>query len=357
MTPSDLPVIDCDIHPVPKAQRELAKYLPQEWRDHIEIFGPSTRQPFRGSSNYPKPTPALSRRDSWPPCGGPPGSNLDFMRTQHLEANNIEIGILQPLFPSAKDQRNPDFGIALSRALNDWQVREWTERESRLRASIVVPCEDATASVREIDERALQKDFAQIFMTVRARDPLGDRRYWPIYEAAVRHDLPIGIHTGGVTGGPVGAGGWPSYYVEEHQSHTAATAAMLASFVFNGVFEQFPALRIVCVEASFAWVPPFVWRMDRQWERHRAEVPHVKSPPSHYISRNVWLTTQPIDEPPRPRDLLDVMEWVGWNRLLFATDYPHWDFDDPKVAVKAALTNDQKRLLFNENARKVYRFD
>src|SRR5690606_19126608 len=123
--------------------------------------------------------------------------------------------------------------------LNDWLVREWTEREPRLRASIVVPCEDAVASVAEINARASQRDFVQIFLTMRAREPLGEKRYWPIYEAAVRHDLPIGIHSGGVTGAPVAAGGWPSYYVEEHQSHTAAAAAMLASFVFNGVFEAF----------------------------------------------------------------------------------------------------------------------
>src|SRR5690606_20831386 len=138
-------------------------------------------------------------------------------------------------------------------------------------------------------------------LTMRTREPLGEKRYWPIYEAAVRHDLPVGIHSGGVTGGPVAAGGWPSYYLEEHQSHTAAAAAMLASFVFNGVFEEFPQLRVVCVEASFGWVPALCWRMDRLWERLRAEVPHVKRPPSEYIGANVWFTTQPIEEPPHSR--------------------------------------------------------
>lgn len=350
-------IVDCDIHPLPRSPQALNAYLAPRWRNFAEnSVGPWTRQPFRGSSSYPKPTPALSRRDAWPPAGGPPGSDLDFMRAQHLDPNEVAYGILQPLFPSAKDQRNPGFAVALSRALNDWQVREWTERESRLRASIVIPCEDAAASTAEIDERAAQDDFAQVFMTMRAREPLGERRYWPIYEAAVRNGLPIGMHSGGVSGLPVAAGGWPSYYVEEHPSAVTSAAAMLASLVFSGVFEEFPTLRIVCVEAGFAWVPAFCWRMDRCWERSRTELAHLTRPPSDYVASNIWFTTQPVDEPPRPRDLLKVMGWIGCERVLFATDYPHWDFDDPRSAIKALMTEDQKRMIFSQNARSLFGF-
>jgi uncharacterized protein len=354
---SEIAVFDCDIHPLPKSTKALARYLPGEWRDYLDAFGPWTRAPFRGSSSYPKLTPALSRRDAWPPCGGPPGSDLDFMRVQHLDANNIEYGILQPLFPSAKDQRNPAFAIALSRAINDWQVAEWTQLEPRLKASIVVACEDAAASVAEIDARAAQSDFAQVFLTMRAREPLGEQRYWPIYEAAVRHNLPVGIHVGGVTGLPSASGGWPSYYFEEHQSHPVAAGAMIASLVFNGVFEAFPQLRVICIEASFGWAPSLCWRLDRQWQRLRAEVPHLRRPPSEYIKSNVWFTTQPIEEPSRPQYLLDLMEWTGFDRLLFATDYPHWDFDDPRTAIKAPLSDEQRRMIFSGNAHALYRLN
>lgn len=99
----------------------------------------------------------------------------------------------------------------------------------------------------------------------------------------MRHDLPVGIHVGGVTGLPSASGGWPSYYFEEHQSHPVAAGALLASLVFNGVFEAFPLLRVICIEASFGWAPSLCWRLDRQWERLRAEVPHLKRSPSDYI--------------------------------------------------------------------------
>jgi hypothetical protein len=56
----------------------------------------------------------------------------------------------------------------------------------------------------------------------------------------------------------------------------------------------------------------------------------LKRPPSEYIRSQVWLTTQPMEEPAIKSQALDAIDWIGWDRLLFATDYPHWDYDDPE---------------------------
>jgi predicted TIM-barrel fold metal-dependent hydrolase len=88
--------------------------------------------------------------------------------------------------------------------------------------------------------------------------------------------------------------------------------------------------------------------------RLRSEVPHLKYPPSYYIKRNFWFTTQPIEEPSRPSDLLQLLERVGWDRLLFSTDYPHWDFDDPRSAFKAPLSEAQRRQVLTDNAAGFY---
>jgi predicted TIM-barrel fold metal-dependent hydrolase len=98
-----------------------------------------------------------------------------------------------------------------------------------------------------------------------------------------------------------------------------------------------------------------MWRLDKQWERMRSEVPHVKRPPSEYISENVWFTTQPIEEPENNRHLLDTLRWVGTDRLMFSTDYPHWDFDDPRYAFKVPLSPTERAQIFRDNAKRVYR--
>ena len=69
----------------------------------------------------------------------------------------------------------------------------------------------------------------------------------------------------------------------------------------------------------------------------RSEVPHLKKKPSEYIRQHIWVTTQPMEEPEDRQHLFDTMEWIGWDRLLFASDYPHWDFDDPFRAFPAGL--------------------
>ncbi len=94
--------------------------------------------------------------------------------------------------------------------------------------------------------------------------------------------------------------------------------------------------------------------MDRQWAKLRNEMPHLKRPPSEYLRSNVWFTTQPIEEPEPREHLAETIEWLGWDRVLFATDYPHWDFDDPAHALPIRMTEQQRRMVFRDNARAVY---
>ena len=208
-------------------------------------------------------------------------------------------------------------------------MAEWTSRDSRLKASVVVPFEDGPTSAKMIEARAGDPNFAQVLLLTRTAEPLGQRRYWPIYEAAAEANLPVGIHAFGYGGTAMTSGGWPSYYIEEMVGHAQCQQAVLTSLIFEGVFERFPTLKVVLVEAGFAWAPAHAWRMDRQFAKLRKEVPHLKRLPSEYMRSNVWFTTQPVEEPEPREHLADAIEWMGWDRVLFATDYPHWDFDDP----------------------------
>ena len=349
-----LGIVDCDIHPMLRSEAALLPFLSRRWRDELETNGLRTKNPFVASYAVPKSTPALSRRDSWPPAGGPPGSDLDFMRAQHLDLYGIETGILQVLIPSGKDQRNPAFGAALCAALNDWQVAAWTEPERRLKASITIPAEDAEESVAEIARCAGKPDFVSIFISARTTEPLGRKRYWPIFGAAQRYGLPLGIHTGGSNGVAKTPAGWPSFYFEDHFADALAMQPLLASLVLEGVFEAFPELKVVMIEGGFGWAPALGWRLDQHWARMRSEVPEVRHPPSHYIRRNVWFATQPVEEPPEPADLRALIEWIGWDRMVFASDYPHWDMDDPRRSLKLALDEAETRALFRDNARTAY---
>ncbi|MPY96022.1 MAG: amidohydrolase family protein [Acidimicrobiia bacterium] len=349
-------MVDCDIHPITRTPKDLHPYLPTRWRRHLETYGSFQRNPFFANTAYPRYAPALSRRDAWPPGGGTPGSDLDFMREQHLEPNNVLVGLLQVLAPSGIAQRNVDFGAAMCRAVNEWQLVSWTTPEPRLRACLTIPQEDPAQAVAEIEHWAGDPAFAQIAMAPRAFNPLGQRRYWPIYEAAVAHGLPIGLHGSGYGGYPDTGSGNPSYYAEDHHSNAMSMQALVTSLMFEGVFERFPDLKVVLIEGGFAWAPSLAWRLDKLWARMADEVPHVPEPPSAYLRRNLWITSQPMEEPQKPRHLRDVIGWMGEDRLLFSTDYPHWDYDDPTQVFKVGFDDELLDKLFLGNACAVYGF-
>ncbi len=352
---STMAIADCDIHPTPNSVQEIHPYLDPRWREHIDTFGMLRRHGCLTGSAYPKGTPGANRRDAAPPNGGKPGSNLDFMRAQHLDPNNVQLGILNMISPHPGGIQNPELSAALCSALNDWQVAEWTSREPRLRASVMVPYEQPLAASAEIDRRAGDRSFAQVLLLSRTAEPLGQRRYWPIYEAAVRADLPIGIHAFGYGGAPLTGGGWPSFYIEEMFGHAPCCQSVLTSMVVEGVFEQFPSLRVIMIESGFAWLPSLAWRLDKHWKRLKAETPYLKRLPSEYLREHVWLTTQPMEEPEPWTHLLDIIEWIGWDKLLFATDYPHWDYDNPAQCLPLPLSREQRARLFHDNAQALFR--
>jgi predicted TIM-barrel fold metal-dependent hydrolase len=345
-------IADCDIHPQRKDPKGLYPYLEQRWRDHLDAYGALVYQGMVAGPLYPKGQPNASRRDAVPPEGGVQGSSLKFMQQQHLDPNNVALGILCPL--SLQGFRNLELGAALARATNDWQVAEWTSQDKRLRASVVVSNEDGEGSAKEIRSRAGDKNFAQVLLMSRNTEPLGQRRYWPIYQAAEEAGLPIGIHAFGNSGHPITPGGWPSYYIEEMVGHSQCQQSALASMVLEGVFERFPKLKVISIEAGFGWAPSLAWRLDKHFDRLRSELPHLKKKPSEYLREKVWWSTQPMEEPDSKQDLLDVIGWLGWDRLMFATDYPHWDYDEPSRVLPAGVAKENSDAFFLGNARKVF---
>jgi hypothetical protein len=158
--------------------------------------------------------------------------------------------------------------------------------------------------------------------------PLGRRVYWPIYRAAERHGLPIGIHAGSLYRHPPTQSGYPSTLVEDYIAQSQAFATQLISFIAEGVFAKFPALRLVLIESGVTWLPALMWRFTKDWRGVRTEVPWVKTSPTEVIRDRVRLTVQPFDGPADAESLYRAVDHLGSDRmLLFSTDYPHWQFD------------------------------
>ena len=137
-----------------------------------------------------------------------------------------------------------------------------------------------------------------------------------------------------------------------------AFQAQVASMVCEGVFEEFPRSRMAIIEGGFAWLPPLMWRLDKNYKGLRREVPWLTRLPSEYIVEHFRATTQPMEEPANPRHLLQIVEMIGCDDfLMFATDYPHWDFDSPDRALPPAVPPELRRRILAANAAEFYAFE
>jgi predicted TIM-barrel fold metal-dependent hydrolase len=349
-----LAIADCDLHLGPPDLSGLFPFLAQRWRHYIQTYGVTHRIGWKdGGPAYPKAAPFAARRDAFPPDGAPPGTNLAFTRTQHLDAFNVQLGLINPPTPSQSPTNGP-LANALATAWNDWQIESLVRPEPRLRASVVVNYEDPVAAVAEIERCAGQAGFGHVLFLSRIAEPLGAPKYLPILEAATAARLPVAMHAFGFAGRAPTSGGWPSFYLEDMVAHANAFQAHLASMVCNGVFERLPGFRFVMIEGGFGWLPSFCWRLDKLYHRMRDELPHVSRLPSEAIRAQVWTTTQPMEEPTHKVHLADLLDWIGWDRLLFASDYPHWDFDNPDLVLPAGLTEAQRYNVMIGNALALY---
>jgi predicted TIM-barrel fold metal-dependent hydrolase len=346
-------VIDCDVHNATRSKAALKPYLASRWHDAHDHGHPY----FRGLKVGAPARPSVYRIDAFPD-EGPAGSDLALLGEQLLDRYGIRRAIVHPIAEILQFPQEGELGLALASALNDWMVAEWLHADDRIYGAISVPVEDGNLAAEEIDRASADPRFVKVTIPAMTRDPLGHSKYWPIYEVAVAHGLPIAAHVGGFSG-TEGGSGPGSFFMEQHSNLVQTYNAQAVSLIASGVFSRFPGLKVILEEGGLAWLPPLLWRLDRTWEEMREDVPHLEERPSEIARRHFWLTTQPLDEPGKPEHLAQLLEMLDMNdRLLFATDYPHWDFDDPNRVLPASVVGASvRKQILSTNAEALFRFE
>jgi len=343
--------IDCDLHPLMPSATALLPYLDEYWRDQL-VNRHIDRYSFVLTS-YPPYSP-LSARPDWRQISGLPAGDIDAIRRHALDPFGTRLAICNVLH-GAVALFNEDMAAALCAAVNDWTAKELLDREPRLRASILLPVHNPALALREIERLAPDRRFVQVLLLAMGEMLLGRRTYWPIYAASEKHGLAIGIHAGSTYHHAPTPSGWPAHRVEDYVAQSAAFESQLLSFLTEGVFQKFPALKLVLIESGVTWLPTLLWRTNKTWRGVRPEVPWIDRPPAELLREHVRLTLQPLDVPRGdPQRFARVLNHVGSDRmLLFSTDYPHWHFDGEDV-LPDGLTDDTLRRFMIDNPLETY---
>jgi predicted TIM-barrel fold metal-dependent hydrolase len=366
----DIRVIDSDVHPfVEDGVSAIFPYISKGWRQRLApmaglfaSFGARGRddgkpagigiQVARGLVPWPK------RIDAMTPTGGYPGSDPAYIGEHYFDQHNVEIGALVPVQPMLVDPFvNPDEAATIVQGFNDYFLEQWLPVDSRLRMHMVVAPQDPLRAAAEIRRLADAPGIVGVLVPP-TNVMFGDRRWDPIYEAAQEVGMPVVIHPNGsegdFQGGVAFAGGLAGSHVERYCLYFEIGVSTVVSLVFQGVFERFPDLKFVLTEYGWSWVPALLWRMDAAWKGGRANVPWVKRAPSEYVFNHVRFTSEPALEPPSDAETLRILENMHAERtLMFSSDYPHWDADQPEFVFRKIPPELEFRIK-RENAIETY---
>jgi uncharacterized protein len=249
---------------------------------------------------------------------------LDF-----LDEVGIESTVLYPTAGLAFGCiQDPEWAVALARAYNDWFYNRYYRRDNRLRGVALIPLQDVDAAIAEMRRALNELHMVGVVLTgnnadMGIRKPLGDPEFWPFYAEAERLNCAVAVH--GAVSMNIGLGGFRGFAAVQALEHPFAQMIQLTSMLLEGVFEQFPRLRVAYLEAGTSWVPFMMDRLDRSYSawsgrEQREYSALVKKAPSAYIkSGNLFFSCEGGEESMR-----HAIDRLGSSEcLLFASDFPH----------------------------------
>ncbi len=354
----DILVVDCDVH-VHESPGELAPYCDMPWRKALENVA--------DVEEYYLDIPGFSPGMTWYEARFPSGHEGRRMvhtagqMREELDEIYVDIGILFPdhLLKLAMITQ-ADYAAALARAYNAWLLEKWCSQEKGLLGCVIACPQNPEDAAKEIRRYAREPGMVGVYLPCAGLDPLwGHRRYDPIYEAAQETDLPVLLHSVTVVHPvfPFNLHVFETEFGRHICGHTFSIMANLVHMISAGVPIRYPQLRIALTEVGISWIPFLMNRMDKEYLERRREIPILQERPSHYMKR-FYYATQPIEEPENLGDLVTLMNlYDGEDRTIFASDWPHHDFDHPSKVHQIPFSNEVRRKVFGENALKLFKID
>jgi uncharacterized protein len=360
------PVVDADGHVV--EPRSAWDGLPDDHRPRIERDGHGYEHVVVGDKEIlavplgtlATPGSSFSDTDAFRPLEeAQPGGSDPVARLVDMDSEGIDQAVLYPsvgLYFWALD--DPAAAVAVARAYNDWLAGYCVAAPDRLFGAAMLPMQDPPAAAAELRRAVGELGMTAAF--VRPNPCLGrslcDPAYRPVWEAAEELDVAIGVHEGSSVIVPTLGSDRPFNPLVLHAlSHSFEEMLAYAQLVAFGVLDRHPALKVVFLESCGGWLPFWLERLDEQAETFGGFCPEMSLRPSEYFARQCWISFE-IDE----RTLPALVPFVGADRIVWGSDYPHHDATFPGAVEALRRTiapcdPDVQAKVLGANAAAVYR--
>jgi predicted TIM-barrel fold metal-dependent hydrolase len=285
----------------------------------------------------------------------PPAPHRDITLTKRwMNQLGVDVACVFPtpmLSLGLHPQRNVE--VSLARAYNCWLIETLLEVEPRFISMLYLPLNDAAASVRIIEEFGDRRGVKGFMTSAGRYMSVHDDEKMKVYVALEERGLALAFHA---------SYNWfePSFmhinrFISMHAlGFTFHNMLHLTNWVMNGIPERFPRLKVIWLESGLAWVVFLMQRLDNEYRMRSSEAPALRKLPSDYI-RDMFFTTQPMEGVEHPELLEMTFRMIKADtQLLYASDYPHWDFDMPSTVYDLPFLDEQaRRNILGLNAARV----
>jgi predicted TIM-barrel fold metal-dependent hydrolase len=341
-------IVDVDAHYTDSLD-DLQEYLDDDdpWKRRMDTNTPPGRYPFPQVTdtyiNYERQRQSARTREDI----------AEIMDTLDFDAI-LMISNWALMFPhmNTDDQRQWKFSKAYTERMLDRIV----DADQGIYMAAPIPHQDPQRGAEIIDMVKDEKGVvAGCFATGMPEPPLGNRRYDPIYKAAEKAGLPLVFHGSGGSMDHFKVSGFSSPMAGRMLGFIWANTAQLTSLIAQGVPEKYPGIDFVFQESGIFYLPMMMYRMDGEYLRASWDAPLLEKRPSEYM-KEMYFGTQPLEYPPDDEYFKYVIEMIGGaDRLMYASDYPHVDYDEPSSILDMPhLSSDDKRKIMGGNAREVF---
>ncbi len=367
------PIISTDDHAWEKpdtwTSRVPAKFrddCPQlqrrEGMDYWVYAGKGVRALGTGCAAMRPDRDAVKLWDDVPAAAYDPAARLETM-----DQDGVGVEVLFPQAsgfgggPYVTAGGDPDLRVACIRAYNDFLAEEWGDFSPRYVPQALVPMWDVDLAVPEV-KRAHDLGHKALVWTGAPQAygfPHFNDRYWdPLWGLLQELNMPVALHIGASGGGaPLWEGFTPMRFLALVSTNAiASNIQVIANLLFSGVLDRFSELKFISVESGLGWVPYLLETADHQYRQQRLLKDGMKTKPSEYFRRNVYVNFW------YEKSGIELRKAIGVDNIMWEADFPHptSTYPDSKKLLAECLAGvpeeDQVKML-HSNAMRVYGLD
>jgi len=226
-----------------------------------------------------------------------------------------------------------------------WAYNRWVtekvlpESDGRFFSMLSLPFSDPEATMRHVETFGDRKGVGGFMITTVRNTPIHDNAYMKVYRAIEERGLVLSFHSAFNWNENVFRG--CNRFLSVHAlGFSFYNILHCTNWVINGLCERFPKLPVIWIEAGLAWVPFLMQRLDHEYMMRTSDCPTLKKKPSEYM-REMYYSSQPIELQDMQALECTFRMMNAETQLLYASDYPHWDFDLPSTIYDIPFLSEQ----------------